>query len=177
MAEAARQQYLAAASEALMLSSPAISSYLQTVNEQHVGHPQSCSACGSTMLLGWSCTKITTKAHTRTRRDRMSGTSKAATTTLECLRCSSVTTVVERGLRRSKNAKLDRSGKLPLVSHEQPLRAPKSAMGKAEARAPSAAGSKKRGRGKKSSLQAMLADRKTTGTSSGFGLSLDDFMK
>ncbi|KXT00529.1 hypothetical protein AC578_4098 [Pseudocercospora eumusae] len=186
MAEAQRlrRQHLDVASQMLMFSSPAVSAHLQMVNDQdyQISTPnaqtKSCSACGSIMVLGWSCRRTTRDRTKRTRQDRLSESGRSATISLECLGCSSITTVVKENLRKPKNATIKHGGTpTQQIPSAQQLRAPKSAAEKVEAPTASDAGAKKRGRGKRSSLQAMLADRKTTGTSPGFGLTMDDFMK
>ncbi|KAF7186470.1 hypothetical protein HII31_12172 [Pseudocercospora fuligena] len=187
MAEAqrARRGHLDAVSQTLMFSSPAVSAYLQMVNEQdfEISKPKaqtkSCSACGNMMVLGWSCRKTTVDRSKRSRQDRLSESRRSATTGLECLKCYSITkTALKESPRKPKNATFKCGGTTTQeVPDVQPLLAPKSATEKVEVPPALDAGGKKRGRGKKSSLQAMLADRKTTEASPGFGLSMDDFMK
>ncbi|KXT17142.1 hypothetical protein AC579_2022 [Pseudocercospora musae] len=186
MAEAHRfrREYLDAASQTLMFSSPAVAAHLQIVNNQDFenskpnAQTKSCSACGSMMLLGRGCRRTTRHRTKRTRQGRLSESGRSATVSLECLACSSITTVVKENLRKPKNAAIKLHGAPPQrIPAVQPLQAPRSAGERVEAPTALDAGGKRRGRGKKSSLQAILADRKTTGTSSGFGLSMDDFMK
>lgn len=190
-ATTARQRHLKTASELLLAKSPSVSAYLQSVKQAHKSEaPDSsetvaCKSCGSLLLPGWNCkTRPTKQASQRTRKDRLAGLPNQKSITLECSLCHEVTVIKsqkpkkpsrsfdDQGRKRAEpeNAMTTKSETLlPSGPPLPPAASPPAAVLET--------GVKKRSRGKKSSLQAMLAGRKVAGPSKGFGLGLEDFMK
>ena len=177
-AATARESHLQASSEALMFTSPSTSAYLQTQktntsdeSSKANTNPQICS-CGRRLLPGWNCKVRSVKKHTR--KDRLAG--KSASKTLSCPVCNAVHILSTRTKIRNP-----RAPKSPVITDfgtkaKTPFAPPQPTPTTAE---PGTSATRKRSRNKKSSLQAMLADRKPGGTSNvqGFGLGLGDFMK
>lgn len=182
-AERARLEYLDSASSLLIISSPAVSSHLQSVKQCDTETTISrdkiipCPACGNLMLPGWSCKQSATQK--RTRRDRLAGKQTASQFTLECLKCFRITTIeAKRPVNASPSKTLDQPRtiqKAKPVSQSKELAS--STATTMDSSTPSKIDAKRRGRGKKSSLQALLAERKTYTPAKAPGLSLEDFMK
>ena len=185
----ARGDYLDKASRNLISSSPTISAHLQTVRRRVVENAdgetlsgpwnETCGACGSLLIPGCSC-KVITKGvgidhSSKDRINKESGDEK--TLKLQCSKCNALTTrKATRPIARHKSYS---------ASSQFPSSVPtnvKATMINPSARASSedtAQPSRKRTRGKNSSLQSMLANSKiaTPTRSKGFGLDLKDLMK
>lgn len=183
-----RLKYLESAASILQLSSPPISARLQlesndltndgdTPTAQEDG--RSCPACGTTFVPGWSCKTIIKVAGKRTRKDRVEkGSGDVKTIRVQCLKCDAVTPV--ESLKSAKNAAKSNSLEKckSVFPGVQPMRDPPKP---AESDSDEQAGppSRKRARGKKSTLRSMLSvqQNSTTSAQPGFGLDLKDFMK
>lgn len=196
----ARLRFLDQASEALTFSSPAVSSFLRATKQDAISSEELpsqqdfCNACGQALLLGWSCDSVRSSEHGQTRQQRIDGV-KAVMKRVRCSACGT-----EKSMRHQKRAKAKAESASPAPRTK--VAAPKVAISKvsdmhkptpAPAPAPASVPSSKeqtpetaqpkttarrKGRGKNSSLQAMLANKKTeTPKSSRFGLDFMDFMK
>ena len=182
----ARLRYLQDASEALQISSPAIASRLGALgNRATAGSRQStadkldCASCGTRLVRGWSCTVAKDGKTKQTRKNRLALSGIAIkSVALKCSRCGVITSCEMK--------KQTRSGRLPARSTlPTPTKVADPAITQprptsAETRAKeSATIPQKRARGKKSSLQSIIAGQKPVPSkqTSGFGLDLQDFMK
>lgn len=192
-----RTRYLDEASKLLLIASPSTSSYLQSLHQEQ--RPKSsggsehknttvCSACGTFQIPGWSCRKLSQDhiaKRPRTRKERIASNGKAKVVSLQCLRCESIHQIVsERTKTNMKRAqdevKPEPVREIQTIEAMHPSRAqilsqtPLTQSTSLDKNEPS---SRKRVRSKKSSLQALLAERKPAGISTGYGLGLGDFMK
>ena len=181
---AARMRHLDNASRVLMFSSPAISARLQAAWQsaasetgigETVGSIPSCTACGSTLIPGWSCRTITMPKAKRKRRERPPKTGALSKTSRrECSRCHAV-----------EDHDVSRSSKTANLAHAAPTAsnvdgkdsrdgndAAMSGLHRSEA-------SRKRARGKGHSLQSLLAlqQARVQESQKETGLQLMDFMK
>lgn len=186
----ARLLYLDNASKNLLKPSPAISAHLQSVRQSVIGErdevssPQTtertCAACGNILIPGWSCESITETSTKRTRKDRREkkrGSMKIVN--LRCHKCDVITSIesTKPGAKRRKPHQTQypilNATAAPGTTKETSLDL--TSVPEEIATRPS----RKRPRGKKASLQSMLAKQKTaeSSTASGFGLDLMDLMK
>lgn len=195
-AATARSAHLQAASEALIVNSPATSAYLQSQqpSEKDTTKKPSklhiCPACSGTLIPDWNC-KVTKPK--RTRQDRLAGITGPQK--WECSGCNTIHQI-PASVTPGKTAKIEKpTAKKPDIpkSRDQagvssttptttttPSAIPAAIL--AASSTSTGAIIKKRTRSKKSSLQDMLANRKTAASSSrpstaGFGLGLGDFVK
>jgi hypothetical protein len=190
---AARQRHLAAASELLMVSSPAVSAHLRSSelalhDDQDLSSSATpyeiCTACGSVLLLGWSSriagstlpSRGSQKAKRRAPRRSQSGRQ-------QCLRCNAVSAMqANMPTKARKPDNMTTKITAPAVQASTPLPKPPSldTQPATESLAvPSNAGSRK-ARSKKSSLQALLAGQQSSNSKAGStkpGYDLKDFMK
>lgn len=197
-----RLRFLAKASDTLAVSSPSVSAYIRAATRDWSQLPRTeteypyndCTACARHLLVGWSCEPVKTPEHRQTRKDRIS----AARIITKCVKCSACGTEnIIQHARRPKTARPK-----PLAPRKHPGLA---ILSKAEAKANRAptpvtqptqevtpplskgqtpeptqakAPGRRKARGKNSSLQALLANKKPEAPqSSGFGLDFMDFMK
>lgn len=178
---AARMKHLQTSSEALMLTSPSISAYLQTQKTSPSDESsktktkyQACSSCGSLLLPGYNSTVTSTKK--RTRQDRLAG--RSATKIISCSSCHAthilpVTTKITKTSARKETVATSSS---PVANQASTATTLPASNTKSTQPTTEPSTTKKRNRNRKSTLQAMLADRKTSNVQ-GFGLGLGDFMK
>lgn len=190
-----RLDHLDKSAQSLAITSPAISGHLRSAQHRLASgegrpistpdHLRLCKACGSSLILGWNCevAKDSKSKKKRTRQDRLQKQSGPKTINVRCSRCDSVNTIdslkskpVKEELPERKMPMAAQSAK-PSIPHrlDEPRVQPKV---QPSAPRPAAPAAKKRIRGKNSSLQSMLENRKPTTTQAkGFGLDLADFMK
>ena len=188
-ATTARGDYLDKASRTLISSSPAISAHLQSVRRKVVENAdgetlsgprnETCGACGYMLIPGWSCKFITKGINIdRTRKDRInkeSGDEK--TLKLQCSKCNVLTTrKATRPIARHKSYSASSQFPSSVPTNVKATTINPSAETSSE---DTAQPSRKRTRGKNSTLQSMLANSKiaTPTRSKGFGLDLKDLMK
>lgn len=188
---ASRLNHLAKASQLLATTSPAISGHLRSAQHRLAtgegkptsspSHLRTCSACGSSLVLGWNCKINMNKIPKtkRTRQDRLQKRDGNRTIDVRCSRCDSITKI--ESIKPSSVDGREPERKLPVTVHVSKPSVPRSQsleVPKIEnsGTAPAAPAVKKRSRNKKSSLQSMLDNRKLTGPTKGFGLGLADFM-
>jgi len=206
--QAARERFLIAASEKLQISSSTISARLASQfldivdgSSSTSRGPLLCKGCGSHIITGWSCKKISLRANSRQRKQA----SKTARRVmhelkpvgyyfLQCDGCGTKTPVsspeISRGRRPQSGTRpghkasdsKDKSGTATATVVDTSPRKPVEVITQAATQdnevrpAELPAISKKRPRSKKTSgLQALLAQRKAD--SKGPSLDLMDFMK
>ena len=172
----ARLEHLEAASRCLLVSSPAISAYLQselnaTSNERDEvvskRSNRSCSACGNILVLGWSCERVGSA-----RKIEIEGKVEYR---LRCSKCNAIMAFkAERFQQRNKGKKSECD---TLDLHKSKTRSATIIVSQPEAK--DIKTSNRRSRSKKTTLQSMLADQKKTEVArpKGFGLDLMDLMQ
>ena len=185
---AARLRYLDHASQCLLTSSPAISAHLETVRQEVAEEKgnstssepfiRSCTACGNILVPGWSCKSIRETLPKRTRKDRIAKEKNPGVKVLkwQCSKCDAVTAIEAAKAGRQRIATVPSSRTASLAQKETPI--PTSTK-PSEATSNTSKASKKRAKGKKSSLQTMLANHNKLSANrpEGFGLDLMDLMK
>lgn len=193
----ARLRFLEQASETLSVTAPAVSSHLRIskrdaalsygVDAETSGN--ACSACGRKFLLGWSCEPLRTASHRQTRQQRINGDGRI-TRCVKCSACSTTNTIKVQKRAKPQIAKASHrvqkknSSVLPKETHvpePQPDPVPALPSPPAKEHTPQTTQPKptarRKARGKKASLQALLANKKEAPKSSGFALDFMDFMK
>jgi hypothetical protein len=181
----ARLEHLEKAAECLMVSSPAISAYLKAERKAtvHNGEAQdcsssnslqSCNACGTILIAGWSCKRVDTPPNhktgvsaTRIRRNQQQ------TKMLSCSNCGAV--AVTDIYRMSKMPKHSATHEIISATAAKKDSQPATLQPKQiEAKT-----ANRRARNKKSSLKSMLTEQKihNSNMSAGFGLELMDLMQ
>jgi ribonuclease MRP protein subunit SNM1 len=188
VAFAARQRHLDQASLALLASSPAVSAYLMEqsladdLENAKAGSRKDrgkvCTACGNILLLGWSCHKVTAKrAGRHPIKSKESSTSGEILVNVVCGKCSSKVTLHKQC--RSpcvQGPKPEIAKPRPSTPAKEMETVPTANAGDTKP-APSTATNRK-ARGKKSSLQSLLAGKRPPATQSAQGgFDLMDFMK
>lgn len=196
-AASARLQHLHNASLALVVASPATAAYLQSTHlaiadegndrERLADNEVVCKACGNILIPGWSCKSLTRNDNKRERPTRSRKESRdVKTVKLECLRCHTTSTALQQ-----KPLKAPSRARKPATHTLQPnikgpgvnmLPVPAVATGKSletQAKAPIASTTNRKARGKKSSLQSLLASQKRPAAvaTKNSGLDLMDFIK
>jgi predicted transcriptional regulator len=195
-----RMRFLDQAADALAVTAPTVSSYIRSTKRKEIssqdeetsGSQNVCSACGRTLLVGWSCELVRSAEHRQTRQQRMSGNE----TTTKCVRCSACGT--QSMIHQKKKPKITNSSKpsqateasvgLPARTNSYtstPLPEPGPApmqvpTPKEKTPEPPQAkpAARRKARNKNASLQALLANKKPEAPkSSGYGLDFMDFMK
>lgn len=193
-------KFLDQASGALTFASPTVSSFLRAtrrdalVTKDTSAQGNFCNACGQMLLLGWSCEPVRSIEHRQTRQQRINGV-KTAKKRVRCSACGTEDSIqhhkrakakiIQRPSQLKENLSKDTGPKLSDIHKPIPDPAPApvavtSASSKEQTPEPTQAKptARRKGRGKNSSLQAMLANKKTeTPKGSGFGLDFMDFMK
>ncbi|KAH3952528.1 hypothetical protein HBI56_144240 [Parastagonospora nodorum] len=183
---ASRAAYLHEAAHMLAVSSPAASAFLglarnRLIDDTELEVPakewdalrrETCGACGSMFVPGWSC-KISSvpKSHQKGTKRKSKATDLDASTNMvyQCLKCHRTTKqALQPQLRRHmKRSKSNVAKQLPIISkssNEEAPKVPKTAN----------ASSKQRQKSRKGGLQAMLEKNKTQNSKP--GLDLMDFM-
>ena len=182
--EPRRLQHLQAASSILQNTSPPVSAFLSsmrrtvaveneidlTTNERS----QTCNACGTMLIPGWSCKIERETPGGKTRQARLSRSTVAGVkrTKLRCSTCSAVTVISSRKPPKVPKTAPNTAMLDAVVSESKPT-APS-----VPDKAPSATVASRKARNKKSSLQSLLAGQKAASSGAGHsGLNLMDFMK
>lgn len=165
----ARRQYLNEASQLLMVSSPAVSAYLQHVSAAlqrendkapaPTTHIRSCNACGSLMVPGWNCVSfMEKKQNSRDQRGKLRNNEPHdKTMRLTCSRCGASTTIHSHQSRKS--------AKVPLGTLKNPTQ-PRPAQSEAQPQVPrpdtkpTSSATSRKARAKKASLQSLVTDSK-----------------
>lgn len=194
----ARMRFLDQAADALGVTAPTVSSYIRSTKRKETPSQDVeaerleniCSACGRTLLIGWSCEPVRSAEHRQTRQQRISGND----ITTKCVKCSACGT--ESIIHQKKKPKIiksthhsqaegasvglparkknDTSTPLPDPVQTQ-VPAPKEKTPEPPQVKPA---TRRKARGKNASLQALLANKKPEAPkSSGYGLDFMDFMK
>lgn len=181
----ANLKHLDEASHLLSVASPAVSRYLQSIrkdstSENGIGEQfestSSCNACGNIMIPGWSCFDVERSPSNSSRPNRKrtrKGQSRTKDTKSIAMKCSSCNSINQS--RFSKPAtKQPTRPLLPTPAPEQSH----TVVQEKQIDSPAPIGTKKRARGKKAGLEAMLAKSKADQPKSkGSGLDIMDFMK
>lgn len=174
-ADGRRQRYLDDASSLLLSTSPAVSAHLRQASrtsnpdEDHADRNglQYCSACGTTLIRGWTCKTLPNPSHKRSRKDRIEkGHSNIKRLRVQCLTCDAIT-----ALEVCKPAQTPKES--PRISPAERAEVDQARAGPVEIETASQP-PRKRTRGKKSSLQSMLSDQKAPPQR---GFDLTDFLK
>ncbi|KAK0944204.1 hypothetical protein LTR29_004336 [Friedmanniomyces endolithicus] len=190
-AASARIEFLQNAADLLTVSSPAASAHLrssrhQVADDHGVERPKDggkvCIACGNVLLPGWSC-KIITHDEKRARlpiANRKPGPRPdVKTLRLQCSLCNAITTLQSDKPRRISKKASSKSISTLEITQEPKCLLPSSAHVHSPKLANTAASRKTRG--KKTSLQALLAASQQQQRNSQpivkRGLDLMDFMK
>lgn len=177
----ARLRYLQDAAQSLSNISPAASTHLGAtyqalVNDKTDGPRANpfCEACGKVMIIGWSCTTVVDTKRKRSREDRLAQSVPGVKTfKLKCSICGAVTVLeFAKPSQKRRPTVQTTSTKIDFVSSQVP--SPDQHIPE-----PSIKPAAKRARGKKSSLQSLIASQKASESqkSAGFGFDLQDFMK
>lgn len=193
-AENARLRYLDQASRELVVASPAVSAHLQVARRavkdgndvaalDHSGkkHGHVCRTCGTVLLPSWNCQALRPKSIKGSRKgnDREpSAPGQNSELAIRCNTCNAVHKIqVGTPSRKSRNAATVTAATLTkLIASSQPIQQLPASVTKVSGMP--ATTPNKRARGKRSTLQALLANKKpqaANGTS--YGLDLTDFMK
>ena len=183
--EEARFQYLEKASHQLLTSSPATSAHLQTVRktaaeEQTNATPSqaidwTCTACGNILAPGWSCKNVNYGLVKRSRNDRLAQAKLGLKTfSLQCSLCGNITTIEDKKPVKGRQVPIRNIDKLPTVAAAPATNRPTQKSTESIVQA-----SRKRTRGKKSTLQSMLSKQDIVASEKprGFNMDLMDFMK
>ena len=184
-AASAHLKFLDDASHAMLASSPATSAHLRALHQNAVmtskttgpvasGQAWSCAGCGTKLIPGL-CREVVPKK--RTRSDRLSAHGKAfKSQDYECERCHAVTTIVRPRRRSVSTMREDDSYLQPSPSIAvKPSTEISASQGSNEKPIP-----RKRARGKRTSLQSMLAKQSLARkpvASGNFGLEITDLLK
>ncbi|GAB1728288.1 hypothetical protein NU195Hw_Modified_84t1 [Hortaea werneckii] len=191
-----RIRHLHNASLALIASSPAVSAHLQAVRLSILretgaeattsDHEPVCTGCGSILIRSWSCSVQRSKG----RRGRKIAQDENKGIKVACHACKSITILprlkTPKGRKDNKiTAKPSFTAPLPQKPAEVPHIAPESEALPSSQPAPTAdttsssASTSRKARGKKQSLQALVAGQKRSEPTAGAGsgLNLMDFMK
>ncbi len=178
-------RYLQRVSEQLLSSSPAVSAHLQAkrhllASEHDLASEspeRSCKACGSILIPGWSCKTATSTLKKRTRPDRLARESTLRLAKVQCGRCNTVTTIERHKLKTSRRASHHDAALTSTA--EQTAKTNDDNHKEANKAEPASTPTRKRSRGKKSSLQSMIAKKTPaqTSTAGSFGLGFADLLK
>lgn len=185
---------------ALIASSPAVSAHLQAVRLSILretgaeatanDHEPVCTGCGSILIRSWSCSTQRSKG----RRGRKGAQDENKGIKVACHACKSITILPKLETPKGrKNIKITTKPaatasmppKLAEAASEAPKVAPESEIATPSQPAPTAnttssnASTSRKARGKKQSLQALVAGQKRPepNLGAGSGLNLMDFMK
>ena len=180
-----RIQYLENASQSLLTTSPAISAHLQMVRNNVADQNEdrrsaqrssrSCTACGTILVLGWTCEPIRDALLKRTRKDRIAKRIPGLKTIKwTCSRCDAITVFEAAKPERRHTEKV-----IPTQATTTAFVQPVADKPKVQALLHPESTSKKRARLKRSSLQSMLLNQQKPRSKQpeGFGLDLMDLMK
>lgn len=185
-AATARTKYLEKASSRLLLPSPAVSAYLQTVRNglleqegveksSHDG-PKICPSCGTILVPGLTCQPARLSKRSRTERLAMRGMGSKILR-LKCSRCSAISTFesVKPGIVQKPNTNTDTL----IRSRIRPRELASITSSSTPTLKEPVQTSRRRARSKNSTLQSMLQSQQkvVSENSKGFGLDLMDFMK
>ena len=184
--QAARSRFLQEAASALAASVPMVAAHLNAAEKSVCAHADlpgdsqgstSCNSCGSALLPGWSASasRVTKLGAITSRGDRSAATAKK-TLRLRCNLCDRITvTNITKPPKASPQVRNERSS--ALVAQSQDLQPSGPALNETQQPAKAYPSSRK-ARGKKSSLQSLLASRdKTAPATPTRGLDLMDFVK
>jgi hypothetical protein len=181
-----RAEYLSAAADVLLTSSPAVAAHLRSVRQEVAAGDDGksaqqsgsiCSACGETLIPGWSCTLVGKDENQARRLESLKQRPQTKTVRMKCSRCNTISTVTSTkpprdGQKRTKTATtvsitdaMTTSGLAPSRSEPSSTLASTIVVGR-------------KARGKKSSLQALLAGQQSGAKPSvTTGLNISDFIK
>ena len=180
----AQLNYLENASQRLLVSSPAVSAYLQSERNATLdkvdevvskGSNRSCNACGNIMIPGWSCERVKPVKGSQGGGKNRSYSRLHELRKLRCSMCNAITTVeAEEPPQANKDLNSTNS---PAETHKD--RASSVPTTTPQQKANDMKTSNRRARSKKSTLQSMLADQKKTEVEKpkGFGLDLMDLIQ
>lgn len=187
-AATSRTIFLDKASLLLAAAAPAVSAELRSSLNNDPAYSKiasqddvcACKSCGTILLPGWNCSTLRRTTERRTRQDRLTKNPASKSLSLQCSQCNFVTTVesakpARQGLNKAIRTQPNTSTKSRNVSEDgqRDLTKPNTVIPGTTESAP-----RKRSRNnKKSTLQALLADRKSSGKSKTSGLDIMDFVK
>ena len=177
----ARLNYLDKASKRLLVSSPAISAYLQSernaTSDEVDGvvsttSNRSCNACGNILIPGWSCVQVKPAKKSHGGRKSRSQKLSREQRKLRCSMCHAITTFEPEKAAQAKNDLKPSPKTHKSKANTAPTTTP-------QPKADDMRTSNRRARSKKSTLQSMLADQKKREVElpKGFGLDLMDLMQ
>lgn len=181
-----RVDFLTKASESLQVAAPSTSAHLGSVRNELMDEVDDkavdrtvCASCGTKLILGWSCTSQKAQKSKRTRKDRLAEeNSRYKASSFKCLTCSAVTVQkIAKPVRTvpATTSPLDaNSGRHPFTTQNEK---PSAALEASPAGVVKS--SNRRSRGKRSSLQALMANKSLSSSTQtpASRLSLQDFLK
>jgi len=186
-----RIDFLQNAAALLTVSSPAASAHLrsfqhQVADEQGVAIPEAgdkvCTACGSLLIPGWSCKTIThdeKRARRSTAKRKPGSRPDVKTLRLQCSSCNTIATLQSAKPRRVPKKIPTRS--VPTLEIAQEPNLPISQSANLQSPKVANTMASRKTRGKKTSLQALLAanqqQQRNSQPIAKRGLDLMDFMK
>lgn len=185
---ASRTTFLDKASLLLATASPAVSAELRSSlnddpacnNVASHNHVCTCKSCGTVLILGWNGSILRSNAGPRSRQDRLANKNTLKSMKVQCSQCNSITTLESTKPARETVRKVTRdkpttsTESRALVEDEQR----RSTMPKPTipASTENPATRKRSRNNKKSSLQSLLADHKSSKQKTS-NLDIMDFMK
>ncbi|KXL50002.1 hypothetical protein M433DRAFT_453926 [Acidomyces richmondensis BFW] len=182
LALVSRAHFLDNASQALIVSSPVVSSYLSkasntiydAINAQGVSPrlSRSCNACGTILISGWSCSSLSDgKKHKPNRFEK--------TTSLRCSQCNAITVFSSQSKHRHKHTKNESLVKPDLRSDTVPDSEDFVAQPRKHSVEAMKANANRKARSKRSSLQFLVSNSKTNSAKLNNRPNFDlmDFMK
>ena len=179
----AQLNYLENASQRLLVSSPAVSAYLQSERNATLDKVdeavskrsnRSCNACGNILIPGWSCERVKPVKESQGGGKRRSYSRLREPRKLRCSMCNAITTIeAEETPQANKDLNSTYS---PVETHKNEANSAPSIM--PQQKANDMKTSNRRARSKKATLQSMLDQNKTeTEKPKGFGINLMDLMQ